>query len=100
MEKKRMQNGDLPYKVTVYREICSVEEFVGTLDKNDDQYMVHRGVVLEKIPPEDFRIETSLIPDHVRDDLAAATLDFVRMMRQAPGTRENENHLVTHSTVH
>lgn len=67
---------------------CGVERFAGTLDENDDQYMVHNGMVLQKIPPEDLCIDPSLIPDHVRNDLAAATLDFVRRMMADPETRE------------
>lgn len=42
----------------------------------------------EKISPEDFHIDTSLIPDHVCDDLAAATLDFVHRMMADPEARE------------
>lgn len=88
MEIKRMQDGNQPYKVTIYGGLCSVERFAGTLDDNDDQYMVHNGMVLQKIPPEEFRIDTSLIPDHVCNDLASATLDFVCRMMADPEARE------------
>lgn len=88
MVKKRMQHENQPNKVTIYRELCSVEEFVGTIDRNCDQYMVHNGVAMQKIPPEEFRIDTSLIPDHVCNDLAAATLGFVRRMMADPEARE------------
>jgi len=33
-------------------------------------------------------IDTASIPDHVRDDLAAATLDFIHGILQRPGGRE------------
>lgn len=88
MAKKRMQNKNQPYQVTIYHELCSVEEFVGTIDRDCDQYMVHNGMVMQKIPSEEFRIDTSLIPDHVRNDLAAATLDFVRRMMADSEARE------------
>lgn len=88
MAKKRMQNENQPYKVIIYHELCSVEEFVGTIDKDCDQCMVHNGVTMQKIPPKKFRIDTSLIPDHVCNDLASATLDFVRRMMADPKARE------------
>lgn len=88
MVKKRLKKGIRPDKVIIYRELCCVEEFAGALDKNDDQYLVHKGVVIQKVPHENFRIDTSQIPNHVCDDLAAATLDFVRRMMQDPETRE------------
>lgn len=34
------------------------------------------------------RIDTSEIPDRVRDDLAAATLDFIHDLLRQPGGRE------------
>lgn len=33
-------------------------------------------------------IDVSIIPDHVRDDLAAATLDFIRGILREPDGRE------------
>lgn len=47
MAKKRIQNENQQYKVTIYRELCSVEEFVGTIDKVCDLYMVHNGMVMQ-----------------------------------------------------
>lgn len=37
---------------------------------------------------DSIKIDVSLVPDHVRDDLAAATLGFVRGILQQPGGRE------------
>lgn len=50
--------------------------------------MVHDNVVCGKISPVRIRIDTDSIPRPVRENLAAATLDFVRRMMQEPGTRE------------
>lgn len=36
-------------------------------------------------------INTSAIPDYARDELAAATLDFIRSIMQQPGGREALN---------
>lgn len=36
----------------------------------------------------DIKIDFSAIPDHVRDDLAAATFECVRSFLQQPGGRE------------
>ena len=72
----------------LYCKLCGIGEFAGTLNRNDDRYMVHDNVVYEKISPEKIRIDKDSIPKPVRENLATATLDFVRRMMQEPGTRE------------
>lgn len=37
---------------------------------------------------EQIKIDIALIPDYVRDELAASTLDFVRGFLRQPGGRE------------
>lgn len=88
MTKKRKHREDQPLQTICYCRLCGIGEFAGTLNKNDDRYMVHDNVVYEKISPEKIRIDTDSIPKPVRENLAAATLDFVRRMMQEPGTRE------------
>ena len=88
MTKKRKHGEDQPLQTICYCRLCSIDEFAGTLDEHNDRYMVHNNVVYEKISPDGIRIDTDSIPDHVRNDLAAATLDFVRRMMQEPGTKE------------
>ena len=46
------------------------------------------GTLTEGDQTEDVHIDISAIPDHVRDDLAEATLDFIRSILQQPGGRE------------
>ena len=36
----------------------------------------------------EIKIDTSLIPDYVRDSLAAATLDFVKGLKETPETNK------------
>lgn len=43
---------------------------------------------LESGVTNDIKIDFSAIPDHVRDDLAAATFECVRSFLQQPGGRE------------
>lgn len=38
---------------------------------------------------QEIRIDTSLIPDYVRDQLAKATLEMVKEAFQQPGMEEN-----------
>lgn len=87
MTKKRRHREDRLLQAICYCRLCGIDEIVGTLDKNDDRYMVH-DVVYEKIAPERIRTDADSIPAHVREDWAAATLDFVRRMMQEAGTRE------------
>ncbi|MBQ8881067.1 MAG: hypothetical protein IJ030_02675 [Oscillospiraceae bacterium] len=61
---------------------------MGTINENDNQFMVHDNVVYEKVSPSENRVDFDSIPEHVRDDLAMVTLDFVRRMMQEPGTRD------------
>lgn len=46
------------------------------------------GALLEDDQTEAVHIDISAIPDHVRDDLAAATLDFIRGILRQPEGRE------------
>lgn len=46
------------------------------------------SATLEGQETDALHIDTSAIPGHVRDDLAAATLDFIRGILQQPGGRE------------
>lgn len=43
---------------------------------------------LEYEMADSVKLDVSLIPDHVSDELAAATLDFVRSILRQPGGRE------------
>lgn len=45
--------------------------------------MTHEGEVVTEI-----HIDVSAIPDYVRDDLAAATLDLIHGILRQPGGRE------------
>lgn len=36
----------------------------------------------------EIKIDTSLIPDYVRDSLAVATLDFVKVLKETPETNK------------
>lgn len=42
----------------------------------------------EIVDSDSVRLDVSLIPEHVRDELAAATLEFVRNTLRQPGGRE------------
>lgn len=43
---------------------------------------------LEYEVADSVKLDVSLIPDHVRDELAAATLELVRSILRQPGGRE------------
>lgn len=43
------------------------------------------GVEYERV--EEFHIDVNSIPDHVRESLAAATLDFIKRMLRDPNSR-------------
>lgn len=86
---KRKECGeDRSYRTVCYGRLCNVEEFVGTINGNGNQFMVHDNVVYEKVSHSENRVDFDSIPEHVRDDLAMVTLDFVRRMMQEPSTRE------------
>lgn len=52
------------------------------------------GKIVQELPkmhecdPSELHIDVSLIPDHTRDVLAAATLEMVRGILKQPGGRE------------
>ncbi len=50
--------------------------------------METRSAVCEANLTTEIHIDTSAIPDHVRDRLAAATLDLIHAILRQPGGRE------------
>lgn len=79
---------DQPYRTVCYSRLCGIDELAEIIDESEDRLVIHGDVVYEKISPEGIRVDTDAVPDHVRDDLAAATLSFVMECMRCPEIRE------------
>lgn len=76
-----------PGGLGAYRETTSDVQKEET-DRNI-HYVVYDMVTNEWITKKsDFKIDTSLIPEHVKEELAAATFESVRRILEQPGGRE------------
>ena len=81
------KNKDLEARFYVERKgDNSAYELLQDGDYESEDILVHNGVVYERT--DEVKIDVTLIPDHVRDDLAAATLELVRNILRQPGGRE------------
>lgn len=81
------KNKDLEARFYVERKgDNSAYELLQDGDYESEDILVHNGVVYERT--DEVKIDVTLIPDHVRDDLAAATLEAVQRFIRRPGGRK------------
>lgn len=85
MSKKRQKKAKPPYEDLEVQYYVKREGDNIAYDESED-ILIHDGVVYERV--DKVELDVNLIPDHVRDELAAATLEFVRNTLRQPGGRE------------
>lgn len=88
MSKRGKKLMERPLQVELYGVRCPVEDFPEEIKEGDDRYVIHDGIVCERIEPENFQIDVTKIPDYVRDDLARMAIELCEEYFKQPGAEE------------
>lgn len=66
---------------------CKTDNMQQEAHEKSEDVLIYDGIVYECIA-DDFEIDLNTIPDHVKDELAFATLEAVHAFLNQPGGRE------------